>query len=512
MPTPTDSLEPTPFDAKPFEPALSAEGNSTSNSRPANWVWPALGALFLLAALVIFVLPTLVAPTEEVAAVAPVSTSDTNTATADTQASANTNTENDTTPWLDAQAAKQRKEAQEVLAELLELQFSLDERGVKQWAATAFLEAAEAAANGDALYRERQYVAAKDQYQSSLTQLQALSQSIGQQLERQLEIATDNIEAGKPAIVNSALGLAAILKPESAELASLQNRAATLRPLIALLANAAVAEEAGELAAAERHLQDATELDGQHLRARSELQRVSQAHLQQRFNAAMSEGYLALDAGQFNSAKRQFKQAASLNVGVDEAASALLEVAGAEQASRLTKLKRQGEGLENGEQWQEAVTAYEQARAIDGDVLFATQGLDRSLNRARMDKQFRNAIAQPERLSDTAVAEATAVLLQMAKRISPQGPLLKQQIQSLETLLQQANTLVSVALRSDEKTDVVIYKVARLGRFQEQQLTLRPGTYRAKGSRVGYRDVLHSFTVSHRGLSSPVVITCTEAI
>ena len=144
--------------------------------------------------------------------------------------------------------------------------------------------------------------------------------------------------------------------------------------------------------------------------------------------------------------------------------------------------------------------------------MFAAEGLERSRARARLARQFQAAIDKPERLSDVAVAEATAKLLQQAKKISPQGPVLQQQIAQLDTLLVQANTLVPVTFRSDAQTEVIIYKIKRLGRFEQQQLTLRPGTYKVRGSRNGYRDVLQNITISHEGTPAPIFIACTEPI
>jgi hypothetical protein len=158
------------------------------------------------------------------------------------------------------------------------------------------------------------------------------------------------------------------------------------------------------------------------------------------------------------------------------------------------------------------VDTYEKAASIDSNVLFAAEGLERSRSRARLDKQFRAAIEKPERLSDVAVAEATAKLLERARGIRPRGPVLQEQIATLDTLLARANTLVTVTFQSDDQTEVIIYKVARLGHFQQRELTLRPGTYKVRGSRNGYRDVLESITITHEGAPAPIVITCTEPI
>ena len=226
----------------------------------------------------------------------------------------------------------------------------------------------------------------------------------------------------------------------------------------------------------------------------------------------MTEGYTALDANQFDSARKAFKRAAQLQPGSTEAASALQEVETAATAYRLAALQASGGRDEQAERWQQAVSAYESAQKIDPNVLFAREGLARSRDRARLDKQFRAAIDEPQRLSDAAVAKATEQMLLVARKITPRGPVLSGQIEQLERLLKQANTPITVALRSDLETEVTVYKVARLGKFDRHELRLRPGTYTAVGSRMGYRDVRQDFTVTHDGAPPIVTIACTEAI
>jgi tetratricopeptide (TPR) repeat protein len=505
-----EQLEPTPFElAPPPEPA----GN-TSQTKAPNWVLPALGGLVLLALLVVFWLPAKVADTDAGAGDKAAPAGD---AVADTPASAaapspTTPASSDASPWSDAQAAKLRKEAQDVLQALLDLQFALDERGAEQWAGDAWAAATAAAQAGDALYRQREYIAAKAEYASGLEQLQAIDAAIPETVDMQLERARAGLEEGLPEQVTAALELVELIEPENAQLPGLQQRASVLAPLMAQLDTAATAESNGDLAGAEGALREATRLDPQHQRAAAELQRVSALHLDQRFNDAMSDGYAALDKGAYSRAREQFRRAASLKAGSAEAGSALQEVDVAEQANRLSTIKRQGTELEGSEQWQAAVDAYEQALKLDTNVLFAREGLKRSQARARLDKQFSTAIDQPERLSDIAVAEATEKLLQQARTISPRGPVLTQQISTIERLLEQYNTLVPVRFRSDGETEVIVYKVARLGRFEETQLTLRPGTYQVRGSRRGYRDILQTFSVSHEGPGPPLTVSCTERI
>ena len=508
MSSPNEQLEPTPFELAPH-----SEPESAPAKPPPNWVLPALGGLALLALLVVFWLPNQVAEDTAEDASEPSVSAEEPAANAPSASKSKTEPVGpEVSPWSDAQAAKLRKEAQDVLQELLDLQFGLEERGAERWADGTYQQALETAKAGDELYRQRQYVEAKASYEQALTQLQAINDSIPSVVDAQLELARSGLEESKIDQVREALDLANLIEPENAAIPGLQQRAEVMEPLLALMTQATESETSGDLAAAVDELEQAVNLDSEHQRAAAELARVSQALLDLQFNDAMSDGYTALDEGRYSQARSAFQQAAKLRPGSSEAGSALQEVAVAQQANRLTDLKRQGDTLEQSEQWQQAVEAYQSALETDSSLLFAVEGLKRSQFRARIDKQFRAAMLQPERLSDVAVAEATEKLLQQAKTITPRGPVLAEQIATLDVLVQQANTLVPVTLRSDGETEVIIYKIARLGKFEQQQLTLRPGNYRVRGSRVGYRDVLHQFTVSHKGEVPAIDVRCTEQI
>ena len=512
MPSHNEQVQPTPFDVvepTPVAPAGTAGGQRREGT--PGWVVPALGGLVLLAVLVIFWLP------ERVGAPAPAAVpAETDPRTQAAPASGGATGAKpagpDVSPWSDAQLAKLRKEAQDVLAELLELQEALEERGVRQWAPEQFAAVAALATAGDELYRSREYAEARNQYEAGLSQLQALEAGIPAELERQLTLAREALEAGDLEGTSTALDMVEAIDPGNAEAAGLRQRAEVLPQLQALLASAAAAERAGDLPAAIAALKQATALDPAHQRSGSELERVTAAYTDQQFNEAMSEGYAALDASQFDTARKAFRRAAQLQSGSSEAASALQEVETAATAYRLASLQSSGARDEQAEQWQQAVSAYEQAQKIDPNVLFAREGLARSRDRARLDKQFRAAIDEPQRLSDVAVAEATEKMLQLARTITPRGPVLSRQIEQLDTLLKQANTPITVALRSDQQTEVTVYKVAKLGKFDQRELSLRPGTYTAVGSRIGYRDVRLDFTVKHGSAPPVVTIACTEAI
>jgi tetratricopeptide (TPR) repeat protein len=504
-----EQVKPAAFDvAAPVSSQTVADTTAGAQTDRPSWMIPALLGLGVLAVLVVFWLPGKVGPAD----IEPSAAIQTPEQTATAKQKKSKDQAEEASPWSDAQLAKMRKEAQDVLAEILEVQELLEGTGVELWAAEAFAQAKSFATEGDNQYRERQFTRATSSYQQALVGMNAILESEPDALEQQLAQARDYIEQGERELAESALAIAAAIEPNNDELRTLTARSKALEQLLPLLEQARVAEKNGDLATAEALLKEAATLDPQHRGTQAELARVSTAHTIMRFNDAMSEGYFALDERRFDAARGAFNRAAGLTPGSGEAASALMEVEAAKTADRLARLQTQGQSAEGKEQWQNAVDAYEQAIKIDSNIQYAQEGLQRSRIRAKLDRQFSSAIDAPERLADKAVAKATATLLRQAATISPRGSVLRGQIQRLEMLLEQANTPRSLTLRSDGETDVIVYKVVRLGQFQQHDLTLRPGKYTAVGTRNGYRDVRVSFTLTHDGTLPSVTISCTEEI
>lgn len=507
-----EQVKPAAFDvATPVQEAVAASDGKHAPAQRPGWVIPTLLGLGVVAILVFFWLPGRVgqAPAP---AVAPPAAQTAESGQPSGGAKQTTPQPDEASPWSDAQLAKLRKEAQDVLANLLESQEQLEALGVELWAGEEFEQAQVFAQQGDAQYRDRLFVDATASYEQGVEAMQTLLDTVPTVLARLLAEAQEAIEAGDREAAQSALLIAQAIEPDNAQLATLTARTALLDQLMTLMAQAETAEEARDLASAQTLLKQANALDPLHQRVQSELERVTAAYIRLQFNRAMSDGYVALNQNQFNSANTAFRQAAKLVSGSPEAASALQEVQVAQTAYRLSTLQDLGKVAQANEQWKDAVSAYEEALKIDANIFFAQEGLKRSGTRAKLDEKFSAAIDEPSRLADIAVAEATENLLRQAASITPKGPVLSRQMSQLETLLKQANTARPLTLTSDGETEVIVYKVARLGQFQQRTLTLRPGEYTAVGTRNGFRDVRVTFNLSHDGPLPAVVISCTENI
>ncbi|MCK5915125.1 MAG: hypothetical protein KAG92_03215, partial [Deltaproteobacteria bacterium] len=163
------------------------------------------------------------------------------------------------------------------------------------------------------------------------------------------------------------------------------------------------------------------------------------------------------------------------------------------------------------EQWQSALQVCKKAHQIDPDIGFAGQNREFVRQRAELDREIKRVLSQPQRLQDNGPLTEAGQTLKTARSISNPGPELKAQIVSLDRLITTASTEVEVSLRSDGATEVLIYRVGRLGTFVEKQLKLRPGIYTVVGSRSGFRDVRQKLKVDVNQHIS-LFIHCEEPI
>lgn len=521
MPSPNKPVRPTPFEAPQAPAKQHADAHAAPRDRNARspWVAIALAVIVLLAVAVFTWLPRQISAPDTSGTPAPVAPSPTpQTATEPAAATppaageAADAADTGAAPWEESLRAKMRQQAQAVLEPLLDRQFELEEMSVSQWAPREFSAALALASAGDELYRKREFDAATTQYREALAALDALLASVPERLQERLAAAGAALEELDQASALAALDTADLLAPGNSEAAALRERAALQPALVEAFSAAAAEEAAGKLSAARGHFAAAMEIDPDHQRAASEWQRISDAYRAQQYQDAMSRGYVALADNRLAEARAAFRAATALRPDAQEAQDALAQAGTAGTGARLAELQREGRRFEQAEQWQRAVATYREALQLDSAVLFAGDGLARSQPRAAMDKQLRELAAAPVRLSNPAVARETAQLLDRAKAVSPRGPTLAAQITEVERALELANTPVSVTLRSDAQTEVTVYKVARLGRFEQRELQLRPGTYTAVGNRVGYRDVRERFTIEPGAQSLTVTIACTEAI
>jgi hypothetical protein len=71
---------------------------------------------------------------------------------------------------------------------------------------------------------------------------------------------------------------------------------------------------------------------------------------------------------------------------------------------------------------------------------------------------------------------------------------------------------VRVSFESDNLTEVVIFRVGKLGLFERRDMELLPGSYTIVGTRAGFRDVRRELTVLPGQALAPLLVRCEDPI
>ena len=226
----------------------------------------------------------------------------------------------------------------------------------------------------------------------------------------------------------------------------------------------------------------------------------------------MSQGLTALHKKDYELADAALLKARALKPDSPEVSDALLQVDQAQRLARIDRLREKARIADQSEQWQQALEAYLAVLEIDKNLQFAVRGRDRAQEQIRLAKRLSYFIAQPRTLESDQQLDNAALLLNEAKTVEPQGPKLAAQIKKLEELVAVFRMPVNVLIESDNLTQVAVYKVGRLGRFEQQELKLRPGTYTVVGARDGYKDVRREIVVTPGQTSLRLTIKCKDKI
>jgi tetratricopeptide (TPR) repeat protein len=334
----------------------------------------------------------------------------------------------------------------------------------------------------------------------------------GQALIRLLDEGRTSLETGDGLLAQQKFS--AVLMIDSANPAARRGleRARTIEAVTALIASGRQHEAGGDLSLAAADYQKALQLDAFSQKARKALASVNGRIKEARFQQLVSEGLAAFHNNDYPVARQKLISAKALKPNSLEVQDALSQVDQAMRLARIDKLQQQALAAEQTENWQQALKSYQAVLEVDKNVQFANRGKTRAAEQIRIAKRLDFFLAQPDILESDSQLKNAILLLSEAGDVAPQGPKLADRIIKLQRRVSIAKTPQKITIESDNLTQVVVYKVGRLGRFEVRELELRPGTYTVVGARDGYQDVRQKIVVKPGRPPIRVTIKCRVKI
>ncbi len=505
-----DRLRAASFDPKPS--AAPTLETSTKPNQSGVWIAGAIGVVLL--AFVVLVLPSL-AP--QPATKPSLNTEGSaNTASNSNQITGKSGETEERSPFAEAQMAKARRAAQEALQQLLETQARLEARAVNVWAELEFADATAVAEEGDVFYREQIFAEAETKYRAAQSALDAIEAQLSEEISSRLKMLLAAIESSDAEKATALSQNLSQMAPDSAEVVEAVERVATIPEVAALIESASDLFAQRDFGDALEQIQSAITLDPAHKRLQKLAQNYRGALTDDRFQKAMTQGFEALEAGNFAAAKMAFNSAAALKPNDKSPAVALAQAEEAEILSSLNRYVVTAERQERNENWEAAAASYKEALVLDPTLVQASEGLAKAEPMADLFSRLNTILEKSARLVDptilgdaqTTVTEAQDALNDTAQIAMPKLEALWNQAVKV---VENASTPLPVTIASDGVTEITIKRVARLGTLTSRTVSLRPGQYQLLGSRVGFRDVLVTLNVGVDHENS-IDIRCTEAI
>ncbi|MFV2090606.1 MAG: tetratricopeptide repeat protein [Pseudomonadales bacterium] len=482
------------------EPASAPKKTAPTQKR-----WPLLVAVLLLGLLlgvVFLVIPGLVGQPE-------VTVTEPRPAPIQNEAPASIDRD-DTPPPFEALMREQtREKAQAELSRFVELQMALEKRmQVGLWGQDALDSAMALATKGDEQFVEEAFEASLDSYRAAGDALAELITTGEGLLAAALEAGQKALDLRDPEMALAQFQHALTIDPENSTAATGIARAALLPQIIELMRAAKNHELAGDYRSALTTYEQIRAIDSKTEGLATALANARSGVAEMRFREYLSEGFRAMDSERFEQARSAFNKALALKPDDPVAVGGLEQVAERKDLATIRQFRASAEKFEASEEWRDATENYKQVLALDNNIQFAKAGLARSSVQERTQITLGNIIASPDKLSSKTLYGQAQDILKAATTLVPRGPRLTSQIGRVADLLDTYGTPVAVTFRSDNRTEVTLSTVGRLGTFSEKQLSLRPGAYTVIGSRDGCRDIRESILV--RPDMQPVEISCEE--
>ena len=380
------------------------------------------------------------------------------------------------------------------------------------WATEAL---AAARAQGDAAAQRHaleQFAAARAGWEQGLAALDAIEASRPAALAAALAAGDAALSAGQSGPAARSFQLALSIDPGDAAAAKGLARAATLDQVFALLDQALRDERSGRIAEARDGYRRALAIDPSATAAREALDRIGLRQASDAYAAAMSRGLAAMADGRAEEARSALEQARSIRPQSREVAEALAQLDRGQRAEGLQGLTARAEAAERAERWEEARLAWSEALGMEPTLEPAREGLDRVVPRVQLDAQVDGLLASPQRLWTEQGRTAARSAIASAADAPPPKDLLAAKAARLAALIDSAETPVRLRLESDGLTEVVIYRVGRMGVFERREVELLPGRYAVVGTRPGYRDVRREVEIPPGSVPEPVLVRCEEPI
>ncbi len=362
---------------------------------------------------------------------------------------------------------------------------------------------------------EGQFQQAIDLIEQSLNNKQTIKSSLLQKTE-QLLTKNETEQAKKT------LEKARIIDPQDKKIDELMQRIIQRPQVLELEKQAVRYEQDDNKQGALEAYTKIIEMDKQYLKAQKKIAELTKQIKDDQFKKTIGQLIIALDKNNIKKAQLVFNQAQSIYPEDPVLAELQQRLNQLKKTATIIKNLKQAEYYQHNEQWNKALKAYKAVLKADPNSSNALLNIERVKKYIKINQSLDKIIQSPDRLQEDKVLDNSRAILAFVKDqlkhknglLYPlsRTPVLKQKLIKTENIIQSASKIINVQLISDNKTEVVIYKVGKFGKFENREIKLRPGLYTIVGSRDGFKDYRKKVRILPDKNNVSIVIVSKEQI
>ena len=406
--------------------------------------------------------------------------------------------------------AEQRQQVADLRTAVYAKWLQLENMDVRTWARLRADRAMERLSEGERMESAFETLAAIRELGAAERLLQGLLDEAPAIAQFHREAGWQAYRAGDGDQAASHFQIVLAIEPGAEEIRDALVRARFLDQTAALRRTASEQEAAGDVDGAIATLQEALRIDDGNPEIANDLGRLEDRLARQRFDRQMSAVYRELQDGRYAAARRALEQAANVRPGAAEVRDARVELQVRERDAAIRRLQAAATQAETEQDWEAAIGLYSELLSVDSALVFAQQGRDHTRLLASLTARTQSALETD--LSREDVRRQAEALVAQIDSVQAQAPKLKALGADLAAALQRSREPVTVRLQSDSQTEITIFRIGRLGRFEQHELELLPGRYTVLGTCDGYRDVRRELVVQPGEPPLPMTIRCEERI
>ncbi len=371
-----------------------------------------------------------------------------------------------------------------------ELEPRLFEADVERWNRDGFFEISELKKKAIFNFSNGEYADALDDLRSVTSRAEKILQDAEHIYQENLRKAGSFLVEDRYDEARLHLEKALTVAPQSPEALELQRRIEKLPKILPLLNDIKIARTENDLQKEYEYLQQLLQLAPEREEAAARLRTVAELIKNQKFASHISSGFASIEKSRAKEARYHYREAQKIDAGRPELSVLHEKLVALEKSLRFQQAVKQAEQSVRRDDWREAKDDFAGAVKDAPDNQTAVEGLKRAEEILGFQSTFSNYFENPYRLTNTAVRDEAEKTLKQAETVSGYSFTLKRQAEQLRQLIVKLNRPVPVTVISDNKTNVSVRSVGKVGTVSQKTVQLKPGRYTFEGARPGFKSKL----------------------